>query len=268
MLAFAAGRRVYPFERPLGTMVMAQNAALGEAEKRTDKRRQRMRVAKKIIIAMIMVAVAYHLLLILAYRFIDPPGSNLILATYIKTGQVEHQWVPIEKISKRLIGAVITSEDSRFCRHWGVDWRELGNAMARSGKNGPRGASTISMQTAKNVFLWPSRSYVRKVLEFPLALTMDFVWPKRRMLEIYLNIAEWGPGVFGAEAAARKHFKKSAAKLTTREAALLAASLPNPYIRRAARPGPKTRKHAGRVQKRMGSGELDIACVSSPAQSK
>jgi monofunctional biosynthetic peptidoglycan transglycosylase len=126
----------------------------------------------------------------------------------------------------------------------------------------PRGASTISMQVTKNVFLWPSKSYLRKLIEIPITLVVELIWPKWRTLEIYLNVAEWGPGIFGAEAAARHHFNKPAGKLNQREAALLAASLPNPFIRDAGDPGPRTTRKAGIIQARMrASGPAIADCV-------
>ena len=123
-------------------------------------------------------------------------------------------------------------------------------AIRRAEKRGegPRGASTIPMQTAKNLFLWQDRSYLRKAIEIPLAYTMTVLWPKRRTVEIYLNIAEWAPNVFGAQAAARHHFARSASKITARQAAQLAAALPNPHVRNAGRPGPKTLKLARYIE--------------------
>ena len=146
---------------------------------------------------------------------------------------------------------MISSEDGHFCRHRGVDWGELKEAIESAGDGIARGGSTISMQVVKNLFLWPSRSYLRKALEIPLAYVIEALWPKRRILEIYLNIAEWGPGIFGAEAAARYHFRKSALLLTPREAALLAVSLPNPFERQAGRPGPGTLRLADNLLLRM-----------------
>ncbi len=149
--------------------------------------------------------------------------------------------MPLERISGFLRATVIVSEDARFCHHHGVDWGALREVVDRPGANGPtRGASTIPMQTAKNLLLWPSRSYVRKAIEIPLALLIDLAWSKRRILEVYLNLAEWGKGVFGVEAAARHYFHKSADRLDAREAALLATSLPNPSHRNAGRP---SRRH-------------------------
>jgi monofunctional biosynthetic peptidoglycan transglycosylase len=153
------------------------------------------------------------------------------------------------------------SEDGRFCRHRGVDWSELGEAIESARDGTPRGGSTISMQVVKNLFLWPSRSYVRKAIEIPLTYVVEGLWPKRRILEIYLNIAEWGPGVFGAEAASRFHFGKRASQLTPREAALLAVSLPNPFTRRAGDPGPGTSRLANNLLIRMRTGRANAFCV-------
>ena len=133
--------------------------------------------------------------------------------------------------------AVIASEDGRFCIHWGVDWGAVREAVKEGGGlGGFRGASTIPMQTAKNLYLWNGRSYMRKALEVPLAYLLSLVWPKERVMEVYLNVAQFGPGIFGAEAASRHYFHKSAADLTRGEAILLAAALPNPRFRNPARP--------------------------------
>ncbi|MDQ6867655.1 MAG: monofunctional biosynthetic peptidoglycan transglycosylase [Pseudomonadota bacterium] len=180
--------------------------------------------------------------LILVYRF-QPPISTLMLVRWLEGETVERRYVPLERISGFLRAAVIVSEDARFCEHNGVDWSALREVLDRADANGPRrGASTIPMQTAKNLFLWPSRSYVRKAIEIPLALLIGVEWPKRRILEVYLNLAEWGEGIFGAEAAARHYFHKSADRLDAREAALLATALPNPGHRNPARP---SRRHGG-----------------------
>jgi monofunctional biosynthetic peptidoglycan transglycosylase len=144
------------------------------------------------------------------------------------------------------------AEDGRFCSHHGIDWGELREAVEDADEGGAvRGASTITQQTAKNLFLWQGRSIVRKALEFPLALWVDLVLPKRRIMEIYLNIAEWGPdNEFGAEAGARHAFGKSAHDLSLHEAALLAATLPNPVRRNPRQPGPALRRLAGIYQAR------------------
>jgi monofunctional biosynthetic peptidoglycan transglycosylase len=172
--------------------------------------------------------------LLVLYRFV-PPVSTLMLARWATGRHVERTWVSLDRISANLPAAVILSEDGGFCRNSGVDWGALHEAMTER-RAQPRGASTLHMQTAKNLFLWPSRWVIRKAIEIPLALLLNSVWPKRRVIEIYLNVAEWGEGMFGAEAAARHYFKKSASELTPREAALLAAALPNPLHRNPAAP--------------------------------
>jgi monofunctional biosynthetic peptidoglycan transglycosylase len=203
--------------------------------------------------------------LVLAYRWLDPPTSTLILGQRLSGTSITQHWVPIEHISPNLQLAVILSEDGRFCRHHGVDWEELESAIDQSGDGIARGGSTIAMQTVKNLFLWPAKSYLRKAIEIPLAYAVDAAWSKRRLLEIYLNIAEWGPGVFGAEAAARYHFRKPAALLSPREAALLAVSLPNPFERRAGAPGPGTQRLAGNLMLRMRAAPGIARCLRSAA---
>nr|WP_280140528.1 monofunctional biosynthetic peptidoglycan transglycosylase [Methylocapsa palsarum] len=199
--------------------------------------------------------------LIIAYRFVEPV-STLMIARFAQGEPVTRDYVPLGQISAALRAAVIISEDAGFCRNNGVDWGALREVVDEADADGPsRGASTITMQTVKNLFLWPSRSFIRKGLEIPLALVLDLAWPKRRVLEVYLNIAEWGEGVFGAEAAARLYFHKSAANLDAWEAALLATALPNPLKRNPAHPG---RGHAALVQRlvaRLRAAEFAGACV-------
>lgn len=195
----------------------------------------------------LLAALALGLVL---YRFVPVP-STLMLGRWLTLQPVERQWVPLSQISPNLIRAVIAAEDQRFCSHNGVDWIELNTVL--EDEDGPsRGASTLTMQTAKNVFLWPGRSYVRKALEIPLAMAIDVVWPKQRVIEVYLNVAEWGEGLFGAEAAAQRYFGKPAARLNAAEAARLAGALPNPILRNPARPSRGLQAAAGRVQRRVG----------------
>src|SRR3990170_8006604 len=194
---------------------------------------------------------AFLLLSIVVFRFVNPPITTVMLVEKLKGHTLRRHWVPLENISRNLPVAVIAGEDGRFCDHWGVDWGAVKDAIEEANGLGFRGASTIPMQTAKNLYLWKERSYVRKVLEVPLAYLMSLAWPKRRMMEVYLNIAQWGPGIFGAEAASRYYFHKSAAALSRGEAALLAASLPNPRIRNPAKPNPKVRLLARAIEKRM-----------------
>ncbi|WP_084327664.1 transglycosylase domain-containing protein [Salinarimonas rosea] len=182
------------------------------------------------------------------------PVSTLMLGRWATMQPVTRMVAPLETISAHVPRMVIASEDSLYCRHAGVDFDAL-LAVIEAGAE--RGASTISMQTAKNVFLWPQRSYVRKAIEIPLALWLDLVWGKRRTLEVYLNVAEWGDGIFGVEAAARAHFGKSAADLTRREAALLATALPNPRGRDPGRPsGGHARLAENLMARERGSGDI------------
>jgi monofunctional glycosyltransferase len=209
----------------------------------------------RIVLLLAIVLIA----LIAIYRFVTPV-STLMLARMLMHEKVERQFVPLERISPHLIAAVVASEDGRFCRHHGVDWGALREVVGH-GDNVKRGASTLTMQTAKNLFLWPSRSYIRKGLEIPLALGLDAVWPKRRILEIYLNVAEWGSGIFGIEAAAETYFHKPASDLDSRESALLAAVLPNPHTRNPVRPNRRVAIHARIVMARAGHSNAEVDCL-------
>lgn len=195
----------------------------------------------------LLAALALGLVL---YRFVPVP-STLMLGRWLTFQSVERQWVPLTAISPNLVRAVIAAEDQRFCSHDGVDWVEL-NAVLEDEDGPSRGASTLTMQTAKNVFLWPGRSYVRKGLEIPLAMAIDLAWPKQRVIEVYLNVAEWGEGLFGAEAAAQRYFGKPASRLNAAEAARLAGALPNPILRNPARPTRGLQAASGRIQRRVG----------------
>lgn len=200
-------------------------------------------------------------LLIVLYRFVNPPASALMLTQSLTGTDVQQEWVDIERISPALIRAVIISEDWGFCDHYGIDFGAIAEAIERSNGGVPRGASTVSMQLTKNLFLWNAKSYVRKAIELPLTLMIELFWPKRRIMEVYLNVAEWGPGIFGAEAAARYHFGKSARRLGRRESAQLAAALPNPMVRDAGDPGPKTTRKARVIQSRVRKAGDVASCV-------
>ena len=157
------------------------------------------------------------------------PVSTLMLKDLVTFQGYDRRWVPIGEMAPVLVQSVIMSEDGQFCAHRGIDWAELNLVIDDAIAGEPtRGASTIPMQTVKNLYLWHGRSFLRKVLEAPLALYFDAIMPKKRIMEIYLNIVEWGPGIYGAEAAAQHHFGRSAKDLSRRQAALLAAALPNP----------------------------------------
>ena len=219
------------------------------------------RVAKILIVAAIGLLLLPYLLAPL-YRVIDPVSTPM-LARWITGKRVDRTFMPLERIAPILPRTVITSEDARFCSHSGIDWTELREAIGDADDlSEMRGGSTITQQTVKNLFLWPGRSVIRKALEFPLALWIDLVVSKRRIMEIYLNIAEWGPnGEFGIEAGARRAFGKSAAQLSAGEAALLAAVLPNPKRRSAKQPRPAVRQIAGIVQARAARGRSLDACL-------
>ena len=190
------------------------------------------------------------------------PVSTPMLARWMMGRPVDRRWVSLSAVSPRLIAAVILSEDGQFCRHHGVDFSALREVIEKRGPPS-RGASTLTMQVAKNLFLWPGRSYLRKGLEIPIAVVLDAVWGKKRVLETYFNIAEWGDGVFGAEAAAERDFGKDAASLTALEAALMASALPNPILRSVTRPSRRHRLLASRLVGMQGSASSHIACVES-----
>jgi monofunctional biosynthetic peptidoglycan transglycosylase len=196
------------------------------------------------MVAVFLLVTPYVLTVV--YAFV-PPVSTLMLARWVTGRKVERTYVPIERISPRLTLAVIIAEDGRFCGHYGVDLAEIRDAISDGDDlSEMRGASTITQQLAKNLFLWSGHSFIRKGLELPLALWIDLVLTKRRILELYLNVAEWGPGgVFGAEAGARRAFGKSARNLSRYQAAVMAAALPNPVRRNAKAPGPGLRRLAG-----------------------
>jgi monofunctional glycosyltransferase len=196
------------------------------------------------------------------YRFVEPVSTTMLWRR-LTGARVERSFVPISRIAPTLPLAVIIAEDGTFCRNRGIDLAAMREAMEEADDLGEaRGGSTITQQTAKNLFLWQGRSFVRKALEIPLALWLNLVLPKRRVLEIYLNIAEWGPnGEFGAEAASRFAFGKSARSLTAREAAELAAILPNPVRRSARTPSILVRRLAGLYERRAAESPTRDACV-------
>jgi monofunctional glycosyltransferase len=212
------------------------------------------------VIALVVLYVGAVLLLGLAYLVV-PPVSTLMLGRWATLQGAARTAVSLDEVAPTVPLAVLASEDARFCLHRGVDWDALREVV--EDEDGPRrGASTVPMQVAKNLFLWPGRSYVRKALELPIALYLDLVWPKRQMMENYLNIAEWGPGVFGVEAAARRYFSKSAHDLSRQEAALLATALPNPKLRNPGRPSPRHRNLANRLLVRMNAAAAFAGCLT------
>jgi monofunctional biosynthetic peptidoglycan transglycosylase len=220
-----------------------------------------LRIARNLLLILLLVLLLPYLAAPF-YRF-GHPASTLMAWRWLKGAPMSRQWIDFTAISPSLPRSVVGSEDAKFCSHHGIDWDALRDAIddAEDGE-AARGGSTITQQLAKNLFLWPGRSVVRKGLEFPLAMWIDLVLPKQRILEIYLNIAEMGPsGQFGAEAGASYAFGRSAANLAPREAALLAAILPNPVRRSARNPGPGVRRLAGTYMARAQSAGL-VRCWS------
>jgi monofunctional biosynthetic peptidoglycan transglycosylase len=219
------------------------------------------RIVRGVAVAILMVLLLPYLITPL-YLAINPV-STLMLWRWVKGAPAIRTWAPLRTIATALPLSVIVAEDARFCTHHGIDFSELRAAIEDADDLSEiRGGSTIAQQTAKNLFLWPGRSVVRKALEFPLALWIDLVLGKRRVMEIYLNIAEWGPGgEFGAEAAARTAFGKSARDLNAREAATLASILPNPIKRSAGRPGAGVRRLAGIYEGRARKSPEAAACI-------
>ena len=199
--------------------------------------------------------VAGSALLVLALRWVDPPGSALMVERKVQSWiagesiDLQRSWRPWSQLPDDLKIAVIAGEDQKFAEHWGFDIAAIRQAMAHNADGGSlRGASTISQQVAKNLFLWSGRSWPRKALEAWFTGLIELLWPKRRILEVYLNSVEWGDGVFGAEAAARHHFNVGAPYLSRAQASLLAAVLPNPRAWSASRPGPHVQRRAAWIR--------------------
>jgi monofunctional biosynthetic peptidoglycan transglycosylase len=224
------------------------------------KKRTRLRRTLQWVWGAILILIALPLALVPLYRFVDPPVSSVMLLKALTGAGIEKSWADLDEISPRLVRAVVASEDQRFCIHKGIDWVEVRNAL--DDEDGRfRGASTITMQTAKNLFLWTGRSWLRKGLEAPLALYLELFLSKRRIMEIYLNIVEWDVGVYGAAAAAQHYFGTSPRNLTDLEAARLAAVLPSPEHRDAANPGPGTARIARRIAARIPMMDAETACL-------
>jgi monofunctional biosynthetic peptidoglycan transglycosylase len=198
-------------------------------------RRAKTPTTSKRLVEVLGLLVGLWLFVVLIYRVVPPPGTPLMLIRWMQstwsqtTGFRTWEWVPLRKLPAYVPQAIVTAEDARFMEHWGVDLSAVSDAIdAADGRSRLRGASTITMQTVKNLFLWPGRSYIRKAIEWCMAPIAGLVWGKRRTLELYVNVIEWGDGIYGLESAARHYFRKGAANLSPREAAALAAILPNP----------------------------------------
>ncbi len=217
------------------------------SKKRTRKKQQarwRLRLARwlaKWASRAAWVAGAALLLAVFGYGLFDPPTTPYMISEARRLGSVDHQWVDLEDIAPVMARSVVAAEDANYCRHWGFDMAAIRDALD---VGADRGASTISQQVVKNVYLWQGRSWARKALEAVITPMVEAVWTKRRILEVYLNVAEFGEGVFGAEAAARVYFRVGPEALTAGQAARLAAVLPNPKERSARSPSAFVRGRA------------------------
>lgn len=210
------------------------------------------------------LGIGLPLAFVVLYRFMAPPVTPLMLIRMAEGEGMERHWVPLRSISPELMRAVVASEDAKFCTHNGFDWDAIDNAIDRYEEGGPvLGGSTISMQTAKNVFLWPGRTFLRKGVEAGFTVLIEQLWGKRRILEVYLNVVEWGHGLYGAEAAANHYFHKPATALTRREAAALAAVLPSPLHWSPVRPSRYVQSRIRTIEARMGQTALAAGKVCS-----
>ncbi len=206
------------------------------------------------LLTLFLFILAFPFLQVAVLRFVPAPPTILMIEQAVKGNGLDYRWRSLERLSPYLVTAAIAAEDARFCQHKGFDFEAIQKAMEAneraeaSGSSKVRGGSTITQQTAKNVFLWPHRSYVRKALEAGYSVLIEYGWGKRRIMEMYLNVAEFAPGVYGAEAGARHWFGKSAESLSRTEAARLIAVLPSPRRYNAASPGPYVRRRTARIQ--------------------
>jgi len=224
--------------------------------------RLRLRL-RRIVVITLLVVILGPPLLVVGYHTLPPPVTLLMLVRLTEGHGLHKQWIPLREVPPHVADSVIALEDNLFCQHNGFDWEAISDAMADNARPGARlrGASTISQQTAKNVFLWPSRNMARKAAEVPFTWMIENFWGKWRIMEVYLNVVEWGPGVYGIEAAAQHHFHKSARNLTRHEAALLAAALPRPLRWNPGHPSPRLENRADRAMLRaVQLGEM-VDCV-------
>lgn len=211
----------------------------------------------RVLVRVLLIALGFPIAFVAVYRLVNPPITPLMLIRAGEGAPLHQTWVPLSQISPWLPRAVIASEDQRFCQHYGFDFEAIGEALDRYHRTGKlRGASTISQQTAKNLLLWPWHSFIRKGIEAYVTVWLELLWPKSRILEVYLNVIELGHGTYGAEAAAEAHFHKHAAALTKHEAAILAAILPNPQRFSADHPSAYVDERAREIERWMGDVEV------------
>ncbi|MBQ1185049.1 MAG: monofunctional biosynthetic peptidoglycan transglycosylase [Muribaculaceae bacterium] len=213
-----------------------------------------MKTITRLLVWIIVFFFGSTIAAVVVYKWMPVYITPLMITRSIENDdEMQHKWVPIEEISENMALAVISSEDNLFMSHSGFDFDQIQKAIEEAEKTGrQRGASTISQQTAKNVFLWNGRSWVRKGLEAYFTVLIELIWGKERIMEVYLNSIEMGPGIYGAEAVAQAHFGKSASNLTRREAALIAATLPNPLKYSSKNPSKYMRKRQRQITRLMG----------------
>ncbi len=230
-------------------------------------RRQQRSLAARIVtyaLRAVVGVLALSVAWVVVYYFVPVPLTWPMARDAISGRHIERHWVGLDAMAPAVARAAIGAEDARFCEHHGFDFTAIEQAAERNADGGKlRGGSTISQQTAKNAFLWPGRSYVRKALEAWFTVLIEAVWGKPRIMEVYLNIAEMGPGIYGVDAASRHYFNVPAARLSPQQAARIVAILPQPIKRSAVAPKGYTRKYARRIEKRIGvvrRGDID-ACL-------
>ena len=227
---------------------MAKTAARKTSGKKKKASKARTPILPRIRRWALRVAlgcVVFVVALVALFSVVNPPVTHTIWSEWRRLGKVERDWVPIEDISPVMARSVVAAEDANFCRHWGFDVNAIREALENGGQ---RGASTITQQVVKNVFLWQGRSWVRKALETSITPVVEIIWSKERILEVYLNVAETGTGVFGVEAAAQTNFNVPAAQLSSVQAARIAAILPSPRKRSVRDPSVWTRRRAASIQ--------------------
>lgn len=221
---------------------------------RFQRARQFLKLGWRVTKLAVIFFFSSTLLAVVLFSFINPPVTPLMVKrAFLKKPDgkrvgIHKDWVSFKEISPAMMRAVIASEDNRFLDHWGIDVDAVQKAVEYNKRHRrKRGASTITQQVAKNVFLWPSRTWIRKGFELYFTVLIEVVWSKKRIMVVYLNVMETGNGLYGVEAAAQKYFRKPAAKLTRGEAALIAAALPNPRVRNPARPTPYLLRRQARI---------------------
>jgi len=225
-----------------------------------------LRALRNFVVAVVVALVVGPIVAVVVYRFAPPPITLLMVERMFRGPGLDHRWRPLSQMSPALPRAAIAAEDARFCEHHGFDVAAIEKAMRHDDRHpgSIRGGSTISQQTAKNVFLWPERSWVRKGLETYFTVLIEAIWGKRRIMEVYLNTVEMGPGVYGVEAASQRYFHESAKALDPFQAARLIAILPSPLKWQAIDPGPYVRRRDRRIDAAEGTvrREGEAGCVA------